>query len=210
MKIRSGFFRISFIAALFFVFIALVLPLVQIASSERNVSFEGSSPDPPGYAFSVLTARAAQDFGMSTMSYDVDVKVNENNTFEITESISVQFYVMSRGIIRDIPIRGEAISLVNGKVVKQDINVRIKNVSAGDDPFSTWSEDGTFYIRVGDPDIYLTGVKDYVINYTLELMDDRIKEYDSIYLNVIPKGWSTDIESTKISITFPKYTDPLP
>ena len=38
-------------------------------------------------------------------SYDVNMKVNENNTYDITETINANFTANSHGIIRKIPIK---------------------------------------------------------------------------------------------------------
>ena len=38
-------------------------------------------------------------------SYDINVKVNENNTFDITETITANFYMRKHGIIRTIPLK---------------------------------------------------------------------------------------------------------
>ncbi|MCL1896299.1 MAG: DUF2207 domain-containing protein [Clostridiales bacterium] len=164
---------------------------------------------------------------MNTPSYDVDVVVHENNTFDVTERISVEFLEASHGIIRNIPYRGEAISYVDGKVVRQDARMRIKILYAGEydssisvtddslsvslhigsDKYKVSRSGGELSVRIGDPDRYVTGAHDYVIRYRLELFDDGIDEYDSVYLNVIPQNWTTDIDRASVTVTFPKDVD---
>lgn len=45
----------------------------------------------------------ANDYYIS--SYDIDMVVNENNTFDITETITTYFNVEKHGIYRTIPLK---------------------------------------------------------------------------------------------------------
>jgi hypothetical protein len=96
---------------------------------------------------------------------------------------------------------------VNGQIVKQNARMRISVNDVPGEPYRLTKSNGELTIRIGDPDYYLKGRKDYVINYSIELFDDKIKEYDSIYLNLIPKDWETTIEDAFINISLPKDAD---
>ena len=154
-----------------------------------------------------LAAYAAKDDGMRTTFFYTDVTVGENNTLYVTERISVEFLEHSHGIFRYIPFRGEAESMVNGEIVKQDARMKITVIDTGDDNYTVSKTKDVVTIRIGDADKYILGNHDYTIRYKLELFDDRIDAYDSVYLNVIPQDWTTDIDLAMVSITFPKDAD---
>ena len=190
-----------FIIILFALIAAFIMPAGKVAEADP----ERGGPRIP--ALSALRAYAAEDSFMRTSAFNVDVTVMEDNTFYVTERISVEFLEASRGIIRNIPYKGEAVSKVDGEVVRQDARMQIKVIGTGSDPYTVSRSGGEVAIRIGDPKEYFIGDHEYIIRYRLKLNDDRIKEYDSIYLNVIPAGWPTDIDAARVNITFPRDTD---
>ena len=62
-------------------------------------------------------------------------------------------------------------------------------------------------MRIGDPDAYVNGEKTYVLNYKVNLGDDRIAERDMFYYNVLGDQWDTSINNFTCEINFPKTTD---
>ena len=64
------------------------------------------------------------------------------------------------------------------------------------------------YLRFGNPNKYLTGIKIYKLMYNYNIGWDRIKNYDEVYYNLIGNDWDTTIENLEFSITLPKKFDP--
>ena len=127
---------------------------------------------------------------------DVDVRVNLDNSYDITERISANFFVPKHGIYREIPTRygNQQITLTN--LSSSDPIIR-DNVSSG------WA---TF--RLGAKDVTVTGVKEYLLSYTLEIGDDRNSEGDFVYYNLLGPGWQEEIKNFTFSVTLPKAVDP--
>jgi hypothetical protein len=137
-------------------------------------------------------------------SYKIDVQVNENNTFLITEYITAYFSVDKHGLIRLIPLRNEVVRLDG---TKSSNKARISDISVKGDPFSVYDESGYKTIKIGDPDITKTGYKDYVITYTYDLGRDTGRGYDEFYFNLLGYEWDTTISNFEFSITMPKPFD---
>ncbi len=132
--------------------------------------------------------------------YKVDIVVNENNTFDITESITASFNVNKHGIFRKIPLRNEVVRLDGtksrnrAKVSKIDVN----------EQFSLSNEAGYKVIKIGNPNYTLTGSKDYEISYLYNIGKDKSKDYDEFYFNIIGSEWDTTISNVEFKITMPK------
>ena len=207
MKIRSGIIRIGLITTILFVSFVLLAPALTL-TADHGAANHGAAPVIEGAApvigAPVTAAYAAEDTGMTTPYFKVDVQVNENNTFYITERITVDFLERSRGIIRDIPYRGEVVYMMDDEVIRRNARMNVTVINAGDDNYSVSRSGGWLSIRIGDADKFILGTHVYTIRYKIELFDDGIIEYDSVYLNVIPQGWPTSIDRASVSVTFPK------
>ena len=151
-----------------------------------------------------VTAEADTNSQYSLSKYHVDIKVNENNTFQITEYIRAHFFVDRHGIIRKIPLRNEVVRL-NG--TKSRNKVKITDVSVEGDMFEESVSGGNKIFRIGDPYQMITGSKDYVISYLYDIGKDPGKDYDELYFNIIGNEWDTSIESVTFTVTMPKDFD---
>ena len=140
----------------------------------------------------------------SLTKYHIDIQVNENNTFQITERITANYRMPRHGITREIPMRNEAVRL-DGK--KSRNRARITDIRVDGDPFTVYNETGKKNIQIGDPDRTVTGSRDYVITYLYDIGKDRGKGYDEFYFNLIGTEWDTSIENITFAITMPKAFD---
>ncbi|MHC1721034.1 MAG: DUF2207 domain-containing protein [Clostridiaceae bacterium] len=136
-------------------------------------------------------------------SYNVDVLVNEDNTFNITEEIGAYFNVPKHGIIRSIPLSNK-VERLDGTVSYN--RAKITDISL-DSPYSTSVSDGNRIIKIGDPDVILTGVQNYRISYKYNLGKDTGKNYDELYLNLVGEEWDTVVGNVTFTITMPKEFD---
>ena len=136
-------------------------------------------------------------------NYDVDIKVNENNTFDVTEKIDTNFLYSKHGIFRSIPLSNNVKrldgteSFNRGKVKKVDVNSQ----------FTTSVESGNYKIKIGDPDKELTGKQNYVIKYNYNIGKDTLKNKDELYYNILGNDWDTTIKNFTFTITLPKEFD---
>jgi uncharacterized membrane protein YgcG len=135
--------------------------------------------------------------------YDVNIIVNENNTFDITETITAYFNVSKHGIYRTIPLKNK-ITRLDGTTSTN--KVQVTNVSV-DNEYTTSKENGNYKIKIGSSNYTFTGEKTYTIKYTYNLGKDPIKDYDELYYNIIGSEWDTVIGNVTFSITMPKNFD---
>ena len=135
--------------------------------------------------------------------YNVDIVVNENNTLDVTEYITVYFNKEKHGIIRYIPYVNEIKRLdgTSSKVSAQIYNIHIN------DKYTKKVKHGYLNLSVGSKELTKTGTQNYIINYTYNLGKDKQKDYDELYFNVIGTGWNTVIGNVTFSIIMPKDFD---
>ena len=135
--------------------------------------------------------------------YDVNIIVNENNTFNITETITVDFNNLKHGINRFIPLINKIYrknrivttnhAQIDGLTVNHEFNTRIEN--------------GNYIIQIGSPDKTVKGKETYVIKYTYNIGKDYIKGYDEVYFDIIGNRWDTVIKNVTFKISMPKKFD---
>lgn len=135
--------------------------------------------------------------------YDVNIIVNENNTFDITETITAYFNVSKHGIFRTIPLKN-TITRLDGTTSTN--RTQVTNVSV-DNEYTTSRENGNYKLKIGSASRTLTGEQTYVIKYTYNLGKDPVKDYDELYYNIIGNEWDTVIGNITFSITMPKEFD---
>lgn len=160
------------------------------------------------YALAASPGRLSSDSRYSGFeylldSYDVNIAVNENNTFNITEKIGAFFNVPKHGIYRKLPLKNKVERLdgttSNNRAKITDINL--------DAPYTSSISNGNRVLQIGDADITLTGAKNYTISYTYNIGKDTGKNYDEFYFNIIGDQWDTAIGNITFSITMPKEFD---
>lgn len=135
--------------------------------------------------------------------YDVNIVVNENNTFDITETITAYFNVSKHGIFRIIPLKN-TITRLDGTTSTN--RTQVTNVSV-DNEYTTLRGNGNYKLQIGSASRILTGEQKYVIKYTYNLGKDPIKNYDELYYNIIGNEWDTVIGNVTFSIIMPKEFD---
>lgn len=137
-------------------------------------------------------------------NYNVEIKVNENNSFDIKEKIETNFtYPQKHGIIRKIPIVN-SIERTDG--TKSSNRSILSNVNVNNE-FTRYKEDNYYAIKIGNPDIIVTGIKLYEISYNYNIGKDPLKDIDEFYFNIIGNEWDTKINKVNFKITMPKDFD---
>lgn len=136
-------------------------------------------------------------------NYDVNIVVNEDNTYMITETIDAYFKIGKHGIYRKIPLKNE--------VVRQDGTIshnraKVSNISVNED-YTISTENGYRVIKIGDANYTLTGPKSYTISYLYNLGKDTSEKYDEFYFDLIGNEWDTTISGITFTITMPKEFD---
>ncbi|MDR1796912.1 MAG: DUF2207 domain-containing protein [Clostridiales Family XIII bacterium] len=150
--------------------------------------------------------------GMVTDAYDVDVIVQTDNSFLVTETISVDFLTDKHGIYRYIPVRGEVVQQYEGETVKMNARMKIEDVAVQatdrggrriSAPVAQKKIGDNLVLTIGDAGYTLSGETTYTITYQARLYDDGIPEYDLIYWDALPTEWETPIRSSTVTFTIP-------
>lgn len=132
----------------------------------------------------------AEDDGYYIKNMKVDVTVNADRTFDVVETIDVFFAEERHGIYRDIPTYSSV-----------EREVRLEDVRVSGAPFEY---DGYGEIKIGDPDVTVTGDKRYIISYTLWHYADEEPDFDYFYMDVIGDEWDTRIEDFEVNVHLPE------
>lgn len=137
-------------------------------------------------------------------AYDINMIVNENNTFDITETITVNFIGYNKhGIFRKIPLQN-TITRLDG--TKSSNRAKISNISVSD-TYKTSNESGYKVLKIGSSSQTVSGRKTYTIKYNYNIGKDPLKDADELYFNLIGDEWDTNIKNVTFSITMPKSFD---
>lgn len=136
-------------------------------------------------------------------SYNINMIVNENNTFDITETITAYFNVPKHGIYRKIPLKN-SITRLDG--TKSNNRAKISNISVNEN-YNTSNERGYKVIKIGNSNKTFTGSHTYTIKYTYNIGKDPLKNADELYFNLIGDQWDTTINRVYFTIKMPKSFD---
>lgn len=144
-----------------------------------------------------------KDNGYLIDSYDINMVVNENNTFDITEKITVYFKELRHGIYRKIPLKN-SINRLDG--TKSNNKAKVSNVTVNE-KHTISKENGYEVIKIGDANKTITGNHSYTIKYTYDIGKDPLKDADELYFNLIGNEWDTNISNVTFKIKMPKSFD---
>lgn len=154
-------------------------------------------------ALSPQPVHAAGNFVIE--DYDIDMQVNEDDTYLITETLKVRFTAPSHGIYRTIPYRVRLdrdgqLSVFYGKV-------RDFQMLSGE-PVEKEKGDEAYFYKIGDPDKYAATNTTYKYSYVFDMRGDHFNDADEIYYNLVGTSWEAKtIKHVTCTVTFPKAID---
>lgn len=142
--------------------------------------------------------------GYEITSYDINMIVNEDNTFEITETIEAFFSGSDKhGIIREIPLTNN-VTRLDG--TESNNRVKVSNIEVNEE-YETSNNNGYKIIKIGNANQTVKGKHIYIISYIYDIGKDPLKDEDELYFNLIGSEWDTNISDITFSITMPKEFD---
>lgn len=164
-------------------------------------------------ALMVLMALAVSaadvDRGYRIESWKYEANVQADNTWDVTETMQVNFLEERHGIYRFIPRLFVRHRPVNVKDAKYTYKTRIEDVWVNDSCTMSDTDDGqdNLLLRIGRGDRTVTGRQTYVIRYRLVYPDDRYVASDELMHTVLGADCNTSIDEFVFNIRFDK---PLP
>ena len=167
-------------------------------------------------------AAAQSDTGWVIETFDVEIAVQPDGSFDVREQIAVDFGDLDRhGIYRVIPVRYDLV----GEDVRVDVPegrspdeflraIEITGISvsssAPDDlqvtrPSRVGGRDLT--LRIGDEDTTVTGRQTYTISYRVAGALNAFEGHDELYWNVTGNAWPVRIREATATVTAPALTE---
>jgi hypothetical protein len=166
-------------------------------------------------AHGLLPGMTRADSGWVVRSFDVELPIQADALLDVTETIDAEFLQPKRGIIREIPIR-HAVGMH-----LYDLRFQFLGVDDGGGKSyqaSLTYEENRVRIRIGDPDIRLTGSVRYRIRYRVEraiLWEGNrswgvaAADQDRAVLrwNATGTEWGVPIDRTRVTVRLPRDVD---
>lgn len=130
--------------------------------------------------------------------YDIDMKVNENNTYDITEKITVNYAENAENqIIIKIPLK-------TTKTTIFDFNKsNVSNIEVNDS-YSAITNYNYKILKIGNKKEKENNKKTYEIKYTYDGKKDTSKTEDNLFYYLIYNENETKINNVEFTITMPK------
>ncbi|MDD4902484.1 MAG: DUF2207 domain-containing protein [Patescibacteria group bacterium] len=137
--------------------------------------------------------------------FQTSIRINPDASINVTEKIFYDFGDLERrGIYRDIPVKYQRNGL--------NYNLKISQISVTDengraDKFSTSPAGKNIRIKIGDADTLISGVRYYVINYTIKRAINYFSDHDELYWNTTGNAWTVDINQVEATVVLPTGVD---
>jgi len=145
---------------------------------------------------------SAQSGGERIASYDVDMTVDEDGDLLVQETIDYDFGVARRrGIERFIPVRFQYDERYDRVYPVEVLSVKTSEGAPDDAQVST--QDDNLLIRIGDPNVTITGRHTYEITYRVEGALNGFEDHDELFWNVIGGQWDVPIDQATVTATMP-------
>ncbi|MBK8955390.1 MAG: DUF2207 domain-containing protein [Saprospiraceae bacterium] len=144
--------------------------------------------------------------GFVIKNYDVEIELKREGIFYVREIIQVDFLESRRGILRDIPLQYSLSHKTSGSFFDRFFTHKlfIRDIKVENHPFQVNRLGIGIQIRIGDPDVYLTGRQTYDIRYSVENGLLHGEAGPEFYWNLIGDQWEVPIEEASFKVTLPK------
>ena len=188
VKVKNAFFR----------FLVVVLFLI---SGCFNLHVLAKYDSENGANLHQLPQYKSADYVVN--KYDINIVVNENNTFDIVEKRNVYFNKPKHGLIIGLPLKGDFLK-PDGSSVKY--KAKVSDIAV-DSLYKKYIENGKQYIKIGSSDQTIVGRKDYIVRYKYNLGKDRVTDADQLYYNLVSSEHDAPYGNVTFSIAMPKDFD---
>lgn len=145
------------------------------------------------------------DSGYTITDYNIDIDIDEKGVYHIDEYITADFHELSHGLVRRLPTTmNVGILDKNGKRKVRTYNCEIKKFSSNRrGEYEDSDNFRIYYLYASNYGESVIGTYDFHFSYDYSFGDDRVKDKDFVYFNVLGDTWDTDIENFTYSITLP-------
>jgi uncharacterized membrane protein YgcG len=143
---------------------------------------------------------SAQTSAERITSYDTGIAIQRDGSILVTERIVFDFGSHQRhGIIREIPVRLR----YNGSY-DRIYRVEVRSVrSFAPDQYIVENNGAYVSIRIGDPNLTVTGVQTYWITYLVRGSLNAFASHDELYWNAVGNQWDVPIGQATVRVSAP-------
>ncbi len=144
--------------------------------------------------FNIASAETIQDFNAKmTIQKDGSVFVSEKIMYDFGQETK-------HGVFREIPLTSSNGPQLNIAVVTvEDANNHAYH-------YSTSAAENVLQIKIGDPNIILSGLRTFVITYKVDHAIRNFQDHDELYWNVTGNQWPVAIQHAQAEVMLPDYT----
>ena len=139
----------------------------------------------------------------SIKNFHTDIIAKEDGILYVTENITYDFGVNEKhGIFRDIKN-----FFINDKDESFETLITVENVTNEfNEPYmySLSQKDSSLSIKIGDPNVLVSGVKLYVISYKVRGAIEGFSDHDELFWNVTGNEWEVPILESSVTINLPQ------
>jgi uncharacterized membrane protein YgcG len=145
------------------------------------------------------------------LSYVVTADVGADGTVAVTERIRYHFDDPRHGIFRFIPLYYPLVHADGGvdeyDARKLEIDGPVAAMDGGEVPFVVDEDaagaDENFVLRIGDPDVQLTGDHDYLFSYRIRGLLNAPGGAPELFWNALGKDSKVPVDHAEITVTAP-------
>jgi uncharacterized membrane protein len=150
------------------------------------------------FAFLLLPKPAlAQGEAYVINNFNSEITINQDSSITVAETIEVYFNEERHGIFRNIPV----VYRTEDRVINSKLNViSVVDENGRKYKYETSRSGDGIQIKIGDGDVYVEGLKTYVITYRARNIIQRYQDYDELYWNVAGDGWDASILSAQATV----------
>lgn len=151
----------------------------------------------------LLIPRPAGAQGLErTVRYEVDIAIEPSGAIVVTETIEQDFGPVPRhGIEREIPERLRYDETYDRRYPIEVLSVRTSPGTPND--LLVEHVGDLLRIRIGDPDVEITGRHTYQIRYRVRGALNGFPTHDELYWNAIGTDWRQDVERAAVTVRGP-------
>lgn len=162
---------------------------------------------------SLVPINAQSEFDYLSLYFDsmnTSVFIESDGVYTVETEVVAQFNNPGRGIEVWIPQDYDMTFQVDGETVDRFYYWPVENINVEDHPFTTYSEGDFKVIRIGDPDVYISGEQTYRYTYQIQTGSLRIEDFQRIMWDVQGSDWRVPIVDYRFSMTLPEPVSSQP
>jgi uncharacterized membrane protein YgcG len=134
-------------------------------------------------------------------AFDIVIRVQSDGSMLITETIEYTFDAGEHhGIYRDVATRRPYDDVDDRVTPVSDVSASAPDVP---DDVDVEQEGAVTRIRIGDPDVTVSGTHTYTVSYRVDGAMNGFEDHDELYWNATGDAWVAAIDATTVRVVMP-------